>query len=902
MTPRDQLHPPGWRALRTALRVALLAFPRRHRARFADEMLAMARDRAADAYRAGGPAALVRRSVAMLANVVGHGAAERWRIHIHGASARRPTFESPGAGGRRVIETLAADARYACRRMRHESGATGAVVLTLGLAIGANAAIFTLVNAVLVRPLPYDDASRIAVVWHDNVREQKPRDPLSFATFADAAANAGSFGAMAAVSPVWDFAWRSPQGVEHVTGQWISASLLPLLGVRPRLGRGFTSEEDVAGGARTVVVSDRFWRRLFGDAGDLAERRVVVDDESLTIVGVMPPGFRLFAEVDLWRPAAQNPVVPRGPQVRLFTVLGRLAPSASLESAQAELAALTQGWKASNPDAYAGLESRVVPLEDEIVGNVRRALLTLQGAVAVVWLIACANIGSLSMTRALERRHELAVRTVLGASRRRLLTGASVESAIVGLLSGALGLGVTLAATGFVRGFDGVSFPRQQELVVDWHVLAFCAGCAMLTALATGVLPSLLSFSAPAGRTLRHSIRGGADAGLPLRRVIVVAEVAAAVLLLTGASLLVRSFIALAGTDPGFRPAHVVTLPLSASAAFRDATRRGRLFDDLFDRLGALPGVEAAGGVTRLPLGRLGGVTTRVEVEGQPLREGERPEIEFRRASRHYFSAMAIPLLEGRGFSDDDTAGSPAVMLVNRRAAVRLWPGEPAVGKRLRTSGDADWATVVGVVGDIRHFSLDREPEAEVYIPFSQGPPFSPFVAIRVHDDPAALASAVRAIARELDPDVLLGEVTTMDALVDESVARPRLNARLMSGLALAALALAVLGLYAVLTHATTQRTAELGVRAALGATGLDLFRMVIGQGLWLTAIGLAVGVGLSAILTRLLSSLLYGVTALDPLTFIGVPVGFVAVALVACAVPARRAIRVDPIVALRGE
>ena len=800
------------------------------------------------------------------------------------------------------------DLRYAWRMLTRNPGFAAVAVFTLALAIGANTALFSVVNAVLLRSLPYRDAGRLAVVWHNDTKEGDQRSPASHATLQDLRQQTRTFQALAGVSPEWDLTVMIDGVPERLSGYFVSASLFPMLGVEPIRGRWLLPEEDQSGAPPAAVLSSRLAERLFGQESSLDGRALMVDGVSTTVVGIMPPGFRFLEDVDLWLPSSADPLLERFASrirsVRWITMLGQLAPGTTHEQAQAEMATLMRQLEQEYPNSNSGLGANVVPLLDEIVGDIRPALLVLWGTVGFVLLIACVNVANLLLARSAAREVEIAVRDALGASRMRLVRQLVTESLLLAVLGGGASLPLAFWIVALLGTFAPVDLPRLDEVGIDAGVLTF----TLVVSVATGVLFGAAPMWRLSRLDLHDPLKQGARTSGGLvkswtRQVLVVAEVALTLVLLVGAGLLIRSFISVVRVDPGFNPDHVLTLQISLpSGEYSEAAQRAAFYDQLFESLDALPDVQTAGASTRLPLGS--GVTTSLEIEERPLAAADRPQLQTRRATPGYFPAMGIPLRRGRTFTRTDTVSAPLVALINEAADRRFWPGQDPIGTRVQFSGaDADtWWTIVGVVGDVRHFGLDAAPRAEVYTPFAQGPPSSPFVAIRALSDPMGIVPAVRTVIRNLDSEVTIQDVTTLERSIGNSLAPRRFNLWLIGLFAALSLILAAVGLYGVMSYAVSQRTREIGIRMALGARSGDAFKLIVGQGMALTAIGLTVGLAASFALTRVMVSLLFGVSATDSLTFAAMAGLLAVVALAACYIPARRATRVDPVVALRYE
>jgi putative ABC transport system permease protein len=795
------------------------------------------------------------------------------------------------------------DLRYALRSLRTNPGFTVVAVLTLALGLGATTAIYTVVDRVLLRSLPYPQADRLVRVWHWNERSVAPREGVAYETYQELDHAVPAIDATAGISPHWSFTISAPEP-ERAAGYWVSASFFELLGARPALGRVFGPAEDAPGGEAVVVLSHAYWQRRFGGDSTIVGRPLTIGGAPATVIGIMRPGFRYAEAVDVWAPLGQNPIVPRGRQVRWVDVLARLAPGATVVAARAEVATYADQLAAAYPAANGGLGGDVAGLYDATVGNVRPALWTLLGGVGFVLLIACANIGNLLLTRATARRSEVAVRSALGASSGRLIRQFLAESATLGVVGGALGLGLAVWLLDLFRAVGPADLPRLHEVGLDGRVLAVAGLLTLGASFLFGLAPALDAARGHLHLWLKEGGRALGGSGGRLRGALVVTEVALALVLLAGAGLLFRSFGRLMQVDTGFRADHVLTLQIAPPATY-DGPGRAVLYERLYAELRAIPGVEAVGSTTRLPLTTQ--LSTKLDVRDRPVAEGDQPEVEFRRAGGDYFAAMGIPVLRGRAFDARDTPDAVGAMIVSRSLADRIWPGEDPIGKQVRfwysgITPDSPWLDVIGVVGDVKHFGLDADAPAIAYFAASQAAPGSPLLAIRTAGDPAALTATVRERIRTVDPQIVLFDVRTMRSRVAESVAGPRFNLLLLALFGAVALTLAAVGIYGVIGYTVRQRTRELGIRIALGATRRDVMRLIVGGGMRLAVAGLAIGMAGVLLLTRLLRSMLFEVSPTDPAALATVCVVLGAVSLLAAYLPARRAARIAPTDALRQE
>ena len=900
----------------------LLLFPRAFRTRYADAMLRIFRERYARA-RAAGAGAAVAFLVRSVADVTLNATLERvaalrqWILfpHFHEQLAHIERERRP-----MLRQALMMDLRYALRMFVRTPVFTGLTVLALALGIGANSAIFSVVNAVLLKPLPYAEPERLVMVWNDNTREGIPQYPMSPANFLDVKAAARTLDRMEMMySFLINPTLRTDSGTEQLSASGTTPGMFELLGRRAAIGRTLQPSDR----PNVVVLSDGFWRRRFGADPGVVGRQLVLDEQPATVIGVMPPdfhfplksmlgpsGFSPSVEPDAWVPLditdprfVQNGVPVRVPHY--LSVVGRLAPGATVQQAQQELVTITARLADQYPDINRGLSANVVALHEQAVGRVRPALVLLLAGVGVVLLMACVNVANLLLARSVSRQKEIAVRTALGAGRSRLLAQMLAESLLLSAAGGLLGLAFVWAGVKLLVQIAPPELPRLNEIQPDLTIVLFTAAVSIIAGVLVGTAPAIAAGRGDVQRALKDTSRGVAGGVLRqrLRAALVVGEIALAVVLTVGAGLLLHSFVTLLSVDPGFKPENLLTLQIQVPRRLAAADARNAFYADLFNRLDSLPGVVASGGTTRLPLGSTN-VSTRVLVDRKPMTASEMPEVEMRRAVHRYFEAMGMPILRGRGFAAEDGPKTQPVAVVNQTMARRLWPNEDAVGRRFKmgTNPQTPWTTVVGVVGDLRHAGLDVPPAAEFYIWYQQGPPVAPFLVIRTQGDPAAMAETVRAELKALEKDMAVYDMRTMEEVRSASVAERRFIMILATAFGLLALTLAAVGVYGVMALVVSERTQEMGIRLALGAEPARVLGLVVSQGLTLALIGIALGFVAALALTPMMSSQLYGVGTTDPATLAGVPVLLLAVAIVACAVPARRAMRVDPATALRYE
>lgn len=794
------------------------------------------------------------------------------------------------------MESLLQDVRFALRSLRRNPGFTTLVVLTLAIGIGASTAMFTLVDSVLVRPLNFQDSARLVMVFEKNPHGEA-RNHVSPANFFDWREQAGSFTELAATS---DQPLNLTGGgeAEQIRARFTTANFFTLLGARPQIGRTYVAGQDTED---IVVLSDSLWRRRFGADPAIVDRTIHLNGVPHAVTGVMPADFpSVGGKPELWVVANYDQEW-RG---RFLHAIARLRPEATIEQAKSEMDTIGRRLAAAFPQSNANWGVTVVPVHEQVTGDVRPALLVLLGAVGLLLLIGCVNVANLMLSQAVARRRDLAVRLSLGASRARLIRRALVESI---LLSGAAGgLGILLAIWGteaLVRLLpQDLALPRLDEVTVDGRVLSFALVLSLLTGVLFGIAPALLGSSMKLADTLRQSMRGTTSARNRLRSVLVIAEVALAAVLLVGAGLLGRSLQRLLEVDLGMQTEQVLTLRLTlAGPQYQEVAALRNFINALLPRLESLPGVRSAGGVMYLPLsGEKIGHTFSID-DRPPWREGEEPSNDLRPIAGDYFGTLGIPLLRGRTFNDRDTENSPPVFIINQELARQHFPDRDPIGKRISYEWDSVISgEIVGIVGSIREMGPTEKPAAAIYVPFAQMPMTRMTMLVRADGDPLGLVSAVRAAVRETDPNQPVADIRSLDQVAGDTVARPRLNLYLLGGFAGVALLLAALGIYGVVSYSVTQRREEIGVRVALGAQRGDVLGLILRQGMGLTVVGLLIGILSALFLTRLMATMLFGIGASDPLTLAGVSAFLAAVALLATCLPAWRAARVDPTVALR--
>jgi putative ABC transport system permease protein len=821
------------------------------------------------------------------------------------------------------MRTLWQDIRFGLRTLLKSPGFTLVAVVALALGVGANTAIFSAVNTVLLRALPYENSARLVKLYTgSDPAAPEPRGPLSYPDLLDFREQAKSLEYVAAYQGVGTVLSTGPgDEPERVRGVEVMADLFPALGVSAAHGRVFTREEDVEGGPRVIVISDGLWRRRFGAMPDVVGRevRMGLSGRTATVVGVMPPGFKFppgeSDAIDYYIPfVTEN--LRRGAAGLLsrdsvfLDAVAKVREGVGVEQASSEVATIAARLAAQYPDSNTGRRARVVSLHEDLVGPVRPALLILLGAVGLVLLIACANVANLMLARAASRSREIAVRTALGASRGRVVRQLLTESMLLSLAGGAAGLLLAVWGVEAIVKLSPATLPRLAETSIDSRVFLFALGVSALTGIIFGLVPALQASKTDLASSLKEGGRSGTAgaARSRLRAALVISEVALSLVLLVGAGLLIKSFRQLLTADPGYSPERVLAVTVALNTQrFADADSRAVYFREATARISQMPGVEAAGLTRLLPLGR-SDIWNDFEIAGRPpFAPGSSNSARSYTASPEYFRVLGIPLRGGRAFNATDTKNSQPVILINEAFARKHFPDQEPVGQHVILNGPDQKPLppreIVGVVGNVRFEAFNADEVPEFYIPFEQSPSAVSEVVVRAKgEDAAALAASVRGALKGVDPNLLIWETRTMDELVGRWTAPQRFNVALLGLFAALAMLLAAVGIYGVMSYMVTQRTHEIGIRMALGARGRDVLRMVVGQGMVLTLIGLALGLAGAFALTRLMTGLLYGVSPTDPLVYAAVSLLLAAVALVACLVPARRATKVDPMVALRYE
>lgn len=802
--------------------------------------------------------------------------------------------------------SLMADLRYAVRGLVKSPGFSVVAVLTLTLGIGANTAIFSTVDAVLLRDPPFQEPGRLVVLWEQNPTQERLREPVSAANFRDWRKESRVFQDLAAWVP-WGHTLTGegePQEIESVR---VSGTLFSLLGVGPRLGRAILAEDEQPGRDQVLVLSHAFWVQHFAADPRIIGRVLRLDDAPLTVIGVMPADFRFPGNerVAMWLPLTFSPSELVTRSERRFQVIGRLAAGQSYPRAREEMATISSRLALAHPASNTGWGVGLAPLREVMAGTARRPLLILLGAAGFVLLIACANVAHLSLARAAHRARELGIRAALGAGQLRLTRLLLAESVVLACLGGLGGVALAFGGVDVVAKLGAAHLPAWSMVRVDARVLGFAAAASALTALACGLAPAFrASWSDPRASIERGS--GASASGVSqLRQILIVGEIGISFILLVGAGLLLRSFDNLVREDPGFQPSRLLAATIFLPEhKYKDDIQEEAFFATLLERVRGAPGVLTAGAVTSLPLNPLGiDYALPFEVAGESASlPSDAPRIDFRVASPDYFRTLGVPLLGGRDFGERDRDNTPRVVIINRALAQRFFGSTFAIGRHVLIGGGIGRAEIVAVVGDVRHGGLDARPGPEMYVPLAQYPHGGMTVVVRTRGDPSALAPVLKDQVRAIDPTLAISQLTTLPQLLSESLSRQRFTSILLGSFAAVALGVASLGIYGVLAYIVSQRTREIGVRMALGARPLMMLEWVLRRGLALAAIGVGVGLAGALLVTRLLAGLLHEVTPHDPTTFVGIAILILVVASLACAVPAAHAARVDPMVALRSE
>ena len=820
------------------------------------------------------------------------------------------------------MESILQDIRFSARSLLRTPGFTAVAIIVLALGIGANTAIFTVVNAVLLRPLPYRNSDQLMMLWETNPRFQIGIDtlPVTPGNFMDWREQNNVFEYVAALG----ISHLNMTGVgepERISAATVSPNFFRLMGVEPELGRTFRDEEEKPGAGRVVVISNALWQRRFAGETDVIGSAMTLDGESYTVIGVAPEGFQfprakelpyfvgVETQTDVWRPMTLgDDFVNKSRANHQLSVIAKLKPGVTRERAQSEMTAIAERLEQSYPESNQGIGVKIVPLNEQVAGNVRSALLVLMGAVALVLLIACANVANLLLARSSGRQKEIAIRTALGASRGRVIRQLLTEALLLSM-TGAIG-GTLLSLWGIkaLLSLSAETLPRSYEINLDARVLGFTVGIALLTSVLFGLVPALQASKISLSESLKEGSRSSSS-GLGrnhVRDLLVASEVALSLVLLIGAGLMIKSLASLLKVDPGFKTVNTLTMQIALlGSRYPNPGQQIAFFQEVTDRVESLPGVRSVGLISSAPLS--GGVYAGgFTIEGREAQaETDNLVADRRMISTDYFNALAIPILRGRGFTEQDNQGATGVVIVSESWVRRFFPNGEPIGNRIKLGGPDStrpWLSIVGIAGDVRDTALESDPRPCVYLPYPQFPSSGMTLVVRAAFDPGSLTSAIRNEVWAVDKDQPVTNVKTMSQYVADSAATRRFNALLLSVFATLAVVLASVGIYGVMSYSVSQRVHEIGIRLALGAQPSQVVKLVAGRGMAPVFAGVAIGLAGAFALTRVMTSLLYGVSATDSTTFVIVPVLLIAVAALASYIPSRRATKVDPMVALRCE
>ena len=804
------------------------------------------------------------------------------------------------------MERLFQDLRYAARMLIKNPGFSAIAILALALGVGANTAIFTVVNSVLIRPLPFSEPDRLVMTYATDPTIGQERIPFSVADFLDWRAQNHIFEKLAAFSDN-RFTYTGGESPEQFPGAWVTADFFEVLGQQPEMGRTFLPDEDRPGRAPVVLVSHSFWQRKLGADPNVLGRQITLNNNSFSVVGVMPPGFTFpERDIDLWAVERLDPPSRRGPYY--MWGIGRLAPGATLAQARAEMDTIARRIQQETRSTKNDVTFTAIGLTERVVGNVRPALLVLMAAVIFVLLIASANVANLLLARATAREKEIAIRRALGASRARLIRQLLTESVLLAAVGGAVGLLLAQWGVGALLALSPDDIPRISEVKIDGRVLGFTFLISMLSGIVFGLAPALHSSKINLNESLKEGGRSAMEGFRQrrLRNLLVVAEIALSLVLLVSAGLMIKSFLKLQNVNPGFNAANILTMQLSLPRTkYTNPAQTAAFYKELLNKVEALPGAKSAAISISLPPNGLE-VSDNFSIEEHPTPAGESdPIAPVVFVSPKYFTTLGVPLLRGRYFTENDRDEAPPVVIINEAMARQYFGAEDPIGKRFKQgtlAGGNPWMEIVGVVGNVKYTGLEAKEEPAFYLPHQQNPIRFMYLIVRGDSDPTALLPSIRSEVWSLDKDLPVARVRTMEQLLSESVAQPRFRTLLLAVFAGVALLLAAVGIYGVMSYSVTQRTHEMGIRMALGANPGDIVKMVVGQGLKLALVGAGAGLAGAYGATRLLESLLFDVSATDTMTFAVIPALLTGITLLASYIPARRATRIDPMVALRYE
>ena len=812
------------------------------------------------------------------------------------------------------MQNLLQDLRYGLRTLLKHRSFTFIAVFTLALGIGANTAMFSVVNAVLLRPLPYNDPARLVTIWEESPDRGMYQMPVSFANLRDWVDQNQTFEQISAYTFTNLNLTGAGEPARLLTIR-SSANLFSLVGATPFLGRAFLPGEDNEGAARVVILGHTLWRSRFNSDPGIVGKSLTLNNQNYTVVGVMPASFQFPVGFGYMGKVVNDPIelyVPLAPTAGesrrgnySFFAIGRLKSGISIDHARAEMTAIERRLEQQYPEGNTGIGISLVPTQEQTVKEIRPALLVLLGAVVFMLLIACANIANLLLARAAARKKEIAIRTALGSNRLRILRLLLTESLMLSLAGGCLGLLLAYWGTDILLALAPDNIPRLNEVGVDARVFGFTLAISLITGLLFGLVPAIHAVKPNLNEGLKEGSKGsmGSAAGKRTRNILVAVEVALSLVLLIGAGLMIKSFVRLQQTNLGFNPDQVLTVNLTLSKSrYPEDRQQAAFFQQALERIQSLTGVQSAGATTALPLTlSLSGSDFRIEGRPEP-EAGKEMIINASSVSPSYFSTLGISLMKGRDFSDRDNSDAPLAAIINNDLARIYFPGEDPIAKRITFDDGESWISIVGMVADTKRVGLDTSTKPEVYFPYLQVPSPSMTLVVRTATEPLSLVGAVKNQIQMVDKDLPLGESKTMQQVLSESKSGRRFNLVLLTVFATVALILAMVGIYGVMSYAVTQRTHEIGIRVAIGAQSRDVFRMVVGEGMILAMIGIGFGLVGAFALTRLMTTMLFGVEPTDPATFITIAALLIGVTLVACYIPGRKATKVDPLVALRYE
>jgi putative ABC transport system permease protein len=804
-----------------------------------------------------------------------------------------------------IIETLLQDLRYGIRMLLKQPIFTAVAVITLALGIGANTIVFSIVDTVLLKPLPFKDSDRLVLLWETDELQQKKNHVSSPGNFIDWKSQSSSFEEVAAYFK-WTFNLTGIDDPERIDSAVVMGNLFQLLGVNAKMGRILLPEDDRQGNDAVVVLGYRLWQGRFGGDLGIIDKKITLNGQSFTVVGVMPQSFKFpDEETEIWVPAGFGAKQLQDRRGKFINVIARLKEGIDLNQAQAEMNGIAARLEQEHPETNTGWKVKIARLDSVKVEKIKSALLVLLGAVSFVLLIACVNVACLLLARGASRQREFSIRIALGASRTRLFSQLLTEGLLLAILGGFFGLLLASGGLSIITSINPGDIPRLNEVIINSRVLGFTLALSVISVMVFGFAPAVFASNSNPQESLKTEVRARGGSRLRLRDLLVVSEIALAMVLLVGAGLMMKSFFRLQSVVPGFRTDNLLTLIIwLPSSRYAENQQQIAFFQQLIEKIETIPGVESAAAIQDLPL-RRNRMGHKFVIEGHSIPSGSEPDAAYRVVTPDYFSVMGIPLQIGRLFTENDDEQTSRVVIINESMARQFWASEDPVGKRIRFGGDdAPWYSIVGVVGDVKHMGLDAEEGPAIYQPHAQKPQYLRWmtVVLRTNVEPLSLAGAIRNQVRAIDKDQPVYDIATMEQLLSESISNPKLYMALLGLFAFIALLLAMVGIYSLLAFWVTQRAREIGIHIALGAQRKDVVRLVLGKGFKLSLSGILLGLSGAFALTRFLRSFLFEISATDPATFAAISILLMLVAVLACYFPARRAMKVDPIIALRNE